>query len=234
MILKMNKTLKISAIVTISLFLIVYLIGKYNPFSMEFIITQHGIISEFIANNFILSSIICTLLIVVTVSLMGAITPVIILAGFYFGLTTALFISIAGEVLGAIIVFFYGRYLFKSYFLNKLGTRFKSFQEKFNNNAISYLMFIRVVGGTPFGVQNLLPAIFDMKFKDYLIATIIGVLPWAFILTSIGSSINDIVDAKEFDSSMLIDINYLLPLIVIALIILIPVIYKSIKKRIKS
>ena len=95
-------------------------------------------------------------------------------------------------------------------------------------------MFIRVVGGTPFGVQNLLPAIFDMKFKDYLIATIIGVLPWAFILTSIGSSINDIVDAKEFDSSMLIDINYLLPLIVIALIILIPVIYKSIKKRIKS
>ena len=140
MILKMNKTLKISAIVAIFLFLIVYLIGKYNPFSMEFIITQHGIISEFIANNFILSSIICTLLIVVTVSLMGAITPVIILAGFYFGLTTALFISIAGEVLGAIIVFFYGRFLFKSYFLNKLGTRFKSFQEKFNNIRITKLL----------------------------------------------------------------------------------------------
>lgn len=230
----MSKTLKISVIVTIFLVLIIYLISKYNPFSMEFIITQHGIISEFIANNFILSLIMCTLLIIISISLMGPITPLCILAGFYFGLTTALFIAIVGEVIGAIIVFLYGRYFFKSFFLNKLGNSFKSFKQKFNNNAISYLMFIRVVGGTPFGIQNLLPAIFDMKFKDYLIATIFGVVPWAYILTSIGSGINDIVEAKEFDSSMLINAKYLLPILVIALIILIPVIYKFIRKRIKS
>ena len=230
----MSKTLKISVIVAIFLVLVIYLISKYNPFSMEFIITQHGIISEFIANNFILSLIMCISLIIISISLMGPITPLCILAGFYFGLTTALFIAIVGEVIGAIIVFIYGRYFFKNFFLNKLGNSFKSFKQKFNNNAISYLMFIRVVGGTPFGIQNLLPAIFDMKFKDYLIATIFGVVPWAYILTSIGSGINDIVEAKEFDSSMLINANYLLPILAIALIVLIPVIYKFIRKRIKS
>ena len=73
-----------------------------------------------------------------------------------------------------------------------------------------------------------------MRFRDYFIATTFGVVPWAYILTSIGSGIQDIVDAKKFDSSMFFDINYLLPILVIASITLIPVFYKIIRKRIRS
>ena len=95
-------------------------------------------------------------------------------------------------------------------------------------------MFIRIIGGIPFGIQNLLPAIFDMKLRDYFIATIFGVIPWAYILVSIGSGINDIVEAKEFNSSMLLDSSYLMPIFVVATIVLVPVIYKIIKKRFLS
>ena len=94
--------------------------------------------------------------------------------------------------------------------------------------------FIRIIGGIPFGIQNLLPAIFDMKLRDYFIATIFGVIPWAYILVSIGSGINDIVEAKEFNSSMLLDSGYLMPIFVVAAIVLVPVIYKIIKKRFLS
>ena len=142
-------------------------------------------------------------------------------------------IAIIGETIGAMIVFLYGRYLFKSFFLRKLGDRFKKIKDGFNSNAISYLLF-RVIGGTPFGVQNLLPAIFDMRMRDYFIATIFGVVPWAYILVSIGSGINDIVEAKEFDSSMLLNPSYLVPIFVVAAIVLIPAIYKIIKKRFLS
>ena len=165
---------------------------------------------------------------------MGPITPVCILSGFYYGLAIGLVICIIGEVIGALIVFLYGRYLFKSFFLRKLGDRFKKIKDGFNSNAISYLLFIRIIGGTPFGVQNLLPAIFDMRMRDYFIATIIGVVPWSFILVSIGSGINDIVEAKEFDSSMLLNPSYLVPIFVVAAIVLIPAIYKIIKKRFLS
>jgi uncharacterized membrane protein YdjX (TVP38/TMEM64 family) len=95
-------------------------------------------------------------------------------------------------------------------------------------------LFIRIIGGIPFGIQNLLPAIFDMKLRDYFIATIFGVIPWAYILVSIGSGINDIVEAKEFNSSMLLDSSYLMPIFVVAAIVLVPVIYKIIKKRFLS
>ena len=230
----MNKSLKIGIISILFLSTLVYLIVKYNPISMEFIITQHGLISGFIDENYFLSFVICISFIALSISLMGPITPVCILSGFYFGLSGGIVISIIGETIGALIVFLYARYFFKSYLLNKLGSRFNSFKEGFNKNAISYLLFIRVIGGVPFGIQNLLPAIFDMKLRDYLIATLFGVIPWAYILSSIGNGIGDIVEAKEFDSSMLFNLNYFLPILFIGLIVLLPVVFKFLKKRIRS
>ena len=230
----MSKGIKIGIITAIFLVIIIFIIGNYNPISMEFIITQHGLISEFINENYYVSLIICILIIAISISLMGPITPVCILSGFYFGLASGLIICIIGEVIGAVIVFIYGRYFFKNYLLNKLGKKFKSFKDGFNRNAISYLLFIRVIGGVPFGIQNLLPAIFDMKFRDYFIATIFGVIPWAYILSSIGNSIGDIVEAREFDSSMLFNLNNFLPILLIGLIVLSPIAFKFIKKRIKS
>jgi uncharacterized membrane protein YdjX (TVP38/TMEM64 family) len=212
----------------------VYLLGSNNPISMEFIVTQNGFLKEFIAEKPISAILITTSILTLTIALMGFASPVCILAGFYFGFYTGIAIAVIGETIGAMIVFLYGRYLFKSFFLRKLGNRFNKIKDGFNSNAISYLLFIRIIGGTPFGVQNLLPAIFDMRMRDYFIATIFGVIPWAYILVSVGSGINDIVEAKEFDSSMLLDPSYLMPIFVVASIVLIPVIYKLIKKRFLS
>ena len=210
---------------------IIYLIGIYNPISMEFIINQHGQIKNIISEQPILSLVGTIFIVVFMISIMGPITPICIVAGFYFGFYQGLIISIVGETLGAIIVFLYGRYLFKEYFVRMLGERFGKFKDGFNNNAISYLMFIRVVGGTPFGVQNLLPAILDMKLRDYFIATIFGVIPWAYILVSLGNGLSNIVEAEQFESGMLFKAEYITPLIVIAAIVVFPVLYKLIKKR---
>ena len=226
-----NKRLIILAISLLIVFGIVYLIGVYNPISMELIINQHGQIKNIISEQPILSFTTTIFIVAFFVSIMGPITPICILAGFYFGFYEGLIILIIGETLGAIIVFLYGRYLFKEYFLKLLGERFGKFKDGFNKNAISYLMFIRVVGGTPFGVQNLLPAILDMKLRDYFIATIFGVIPWAYILVSLGNGLSNIVEAEQFDSSMLFKAEYITPLIIIAIIVLLPVLYKLIKKR---
>ena len=210
---------------------IIYLIGIYNPISMEFIINQHGQIKNIISEQPILSLLGTIFIVVCMVSIMGPITPICIFTGFYFGFYEGLIISIVGETLGAIVVFLYGRYLFKEYFLKMLGERFSKFKNGFNKSAISYLMFIRVVGGTPFGVQNLLPAILDMKLRDYFIATFFGVIPWAYILVSLGSGLSNIVEAEQFESRMLFKAEYIAPLVVIAVIVMLPVAYKLIKKR---
>ena len=224
---KSFRLLAIGFVVLISL----YFLAEYNPISMEFLINQNGYIQDYITSYPFLSVVICTLLIAAMISLMGPITPVCILAGFYFGLYVGLVIAIIGEVTGAIVVFLYGRYLFRSYILKQFGQKFEKFKEGFNQNSISYLLFIRVIGGVPFGIQNLLPAVLDMKFRDYTIATVFGVIPWAYILVSIGNGIQNIMDTQEFSSDDLLKIEYLLPIILISLIVLVPIIYKFIKKR---
>ena len=106
----MSKEFKIGVISAFFLAIVIYVIVKYNPISMEFVITQHGLISGFIEENYYFSLIICILIIALSISLMGPITPVCILSGFYFGLASGLVICIIGEVIGALIVFLYGRY----------------------------------------------------------------------------------------------------------------------------
>ena len=83
----MSKGIKIGVISTFFIAIVIYVFVKYNPISMELIITQHGLISEFIEENYYFSLIICILIIALSISLMGPITPVCILSGFYFGVS---------------------------------------------------------------------------------------------------------------------------------------------------
>ena len=208
-----------------------YLVSKYNPISMEFLINQHGFIQDYILANPILSVFLFILIIAAILSMMGPITPVCIFAGFYFDLYVGLAIAIVGEVIGALVVFIYSRYLFKNYFLKQFGKRFEKFKNGFNRNSISYLLFIRVIGGVPFGIQNVLPAVMGMKFGDYLIATVFGVIPWAFILVSVGNGLQNIFDTESLSSNDFLKVEYLIPIVLLCIIVIMPVIYKFIKKR---
>ena len=57
-------------------------------------------------------------------------------------------------------------------------------------------MFFRFIGGggTPYPIQNILPILFNMSFKNYVIATLLGSMPSMFVTVSIGSGIENIID----------------------------------------
>ena len=49
-------------------------------------------------------------------------------------------------------------------------------------------------GGTPFPIQNILPVIFNMTIKNYIIDTFIGIVPAIFVVAALGSGIENIID----------------------------------------
>ena len=49
-------------------------------------------------------------------------------------------------------------------------------------------------GGTPFPIQNVLPVLFNMSAKNYIIATFIGIIPATFVTVALGSGIEKIID----------------------------------------
>ena len=49
-------------------------------------------------------------------------------------------------------------------------------------------------GGTPFPIQNVLPVLFNISAKNYIIATLLGIIPTTFVSVALGSGIEKIID----------------------------------------
>ena len=59
------------------------------------------------------------------------------------------------------------------------------------------MLVYRFVGGIPFAISNVLPCIFNVKTINFLIATLIGIVPQVFIWVSLGSGLEKIIDQNE-------------------------------------
>ena len=69
----------------------------------------------------------------------------------------------------------------------------------FNKNDLFYFTSYRFIGGggTPYAIQNILPVLFDMPLKNYVIATFIGSAPSMFVTVALGDGIENIIDENE-------------------------------------
>ena len=81
----------------------------------------------------------------------------------------------------------------------KLAPKFSKLREFFNKNDIIYFMSYRFVGGggTPYAIQNILPILFNMPIKNYVVATFVGSMPSMFVTVALGSGIENIIDQNE-------------------------------------
>ena len=64
------------------------------------------------------------------------------------------------------------RFFFRKTIERKLAPKFLKLKESFNKNDIVYFMIYRFIGGggTPYAIQNVLPVLFNMSIKNYIIA----------------------------------------------------------------
>ena len=96
-----------------------------------------------------------------------------------------------------------------------------------------YFLAFRLAGGLgiPFGPQNVLPVIFNIKKSNYFFASFIGFIPMFFIWNTIGAGLNEYIKQADNFSfiSLLLNKEIYLPIIFFVIIMLISVI---IKKRI--
>ena len=98
------------------------------------------------------------------------------------------------------------------------------------NNLFYYTSFRFIGGGgAPYAVQNVLPILFDMPVKNYVIATFIGSLPSMFITVSLGSGIESVIDKNEELSftTVLVSPEIYIPLIGFFIILILALMIKK-------
>ena len=116
--------------------------------------------------------------------------------GFIFGKWIGVSILVVGNTIGTVLLYLLARTFFSDLIENKIKPKFSKFIKFFNRNETMYFMFFRFMGGggTPFPIQNVLPVIFDMSVKNYIIATFLGIIPTTFVMVALGSGIENIID----------------------------------------
>ena len=120
--------------------------------------------------------------------------PIAILAGFIFGKWLGLLFLIFGMTIGATILYIFANYFLKEMIRDKFLSRFKNLEEKFKTSEFTYLLIYRFVGGIPFALSNILPCIFNVKASNFFWATFLGLIPQLFLITSIGSGLEKMID----------------------------------------
>ena len=121
-------------------------------------------------------------------------SPLALFAGFIFGKWFGLLFTVIGLSVGATLLYVFANYFLKEMIRDRFLNRFQKLEEKFQKSEFLYLLIYRFVGGIPFQIQNVLPCIFDVKIFNFFWSTLLGMIPSLFIVISIGSGLEEIID----------------------------------------
>jgi uncharacterized membrane protein YdjX (TVP38/TMEM64 family) len=167
--------------------------------------------------------------VVVALSIPGAVWMTIG-GGFLFGTIAATLYVVVAATIGATLIFLAARYALRDYLRSKTGPMARKMEAGFRENALSYLLFLRLIPVFPFWIVNLVPAFLGVPLRTYVIGTFLGIIPGSFVYASVGNGLGAVIDAGERpELSIIFAPEVILPIIGMALLSLLPAAYKWIK-----
>lgn len=151
--------------------------------------------------------------------------------GYLFGLFPGVLFNVTGATLGATALFLAVRAGLGDGLNRRLegyGGRVARIKAGLDENQWSMLFLIRLVPAVPFFVANLIPAFLNVPLRRFAISTFFGILPGAFVFTSLGSGLGDVfASGEEPDLGVIFSAPVLVPLIGLCILALIPVIVRA-------
>jgi len=187
------------SIISAGLYFLFSAIDIKDLMSYEFIRLNKDVILKYKNENFLFLTTIFFIFSIVWVLLLGFASPLLIFGGFVFGKWWGILITLTATTMGATLLYLLVGFFFRDFIVQKLAPKFSKLKELFNKNDTLYFTSYRFIGGggTPYAIQNILPVLFDMPLKNYIIATFIGSAPSMFVTVALGDGIESIIDKNE-------------------------------------
>ncbi len=160
-----------------------------------------------------------------------------ITGGFLFGWLGGGSIVVVGATIGATALFLIARTAVGGFLEAKAGPFVRKMEDGFRQNALSYLLAMRLIPIFPFWLVNLVPAFLGVSTTTYVIATFFGIIPGTFVYALVGNGLGALFDAGATSDSVLKTIfqpQFLAPLIGLAVLAVLPVLYKKYQNRRKQ
>lgn len=152
-------------------------------------------------------------------------TLMTLLGGFLFGRWLGTAAVVIGATAGAAVLFLVARSALGTSLRDRAGPLYQKVAANMQDNAIGYMLFMRLVPLFPFFLVNIVPALFNVRLAPYVITTFFGIIPGTFVYVNFGRELASIETLHDLASPQM-----LLAFTLLGLFALIPVVYTKIKK----
>jgi uncharacterized membrane protein YdjX (TVP38/TMEM64 family) len=214
---------------------------------------HYDALQGFIARNEVTALVLYVLayIAVVALSLPGALVMTLT-GGLLFGWQVGTPASVLGATTGATIIFLIVKTSFGVALAAKAGPWLGKVQDGFRENALSYLLFLRLVPAFPFFVVNVVPALLGVPLRTFVLGTCLGIIPGTTAFSVAGAGLGSAVEAQNrtyktclakgpenpdlacpytIDTSALVTTELLVGIALLGVVALIPVALKKWSKR---
>lgn len=169
--------------------------------------------------------------------------------GLIFGWFLGGIAAVIAASIGATALFLIARSALGEGLRRKAGPGIAALVDGFQKDAMSYLLFLRLVPAFPFFLVNIAAAVVNVPLRTYIIASVLGMLPATFAFASIGAGLDSVFTKAKTDQAVcaalkglsacplelstksLVTKEILIALTLLAVVALIPVIYKKWNQR---
>lgn len=167
----------------------------------------------------------------VAVSIPGA-AILTLVGGFLYGLIWGTVIVVISATIGALLLFLAVKYFMGDWASKQAKGWVKKMQKGFAENALSYLLILRLIPLFPFWVVNIVPAILNIDIRVYTLTTFIGIIPGTLVFVALGNGVSHLFEiGQKPDFSIIFSPPILLPLIGLAILSFLPVIYQQFRRK---
>ncbi|KAA2238261.1 TVP38/TMEM64 family protein [Salinarimonas soli] len=153
------------------------------------------------------------------------------LGGFLFGTVFGGSLIVVGATLGATLVFAVAKTVLGDVLRARAGPFLQKLEAGFREDALSYMLVLRLVPLFPFWLVNLAPAFLGVRLSTFVIGTFVGIIPGAFVFASVGTGLGAILERGGApDGSAFLQPRVIIPVAGLVILALIPVVAKRLRR----
>jgi uncharacterized membrane protein YdjX (TVP38/TMEM64 family) len=177
---------------------IAFVLGGHELFTLEGIVAQRDRFHSFLAQHGMLALLTYMLVYAVAVALSIPCGLILTVAGgLLFGWLMGGLAAVIGATVGATVVFLVARTAIGESLNERIAPWIGKLREGFKDEALSYMLFLRLVPAFPFWFVNIAPALLGVPLRTYVVGTIVGIIPATFALASAGAGLDSVVMAAK-------------------------------------
>src|SRR6056297_3055090 len=201
--------------------------GLHEKISLSVLQENKGAMLEAVASRPVVTALSFMAIYIVFVALsLPAATILTLTGGFLFGPWLGTLYVVSAATIGATIIFFVAKTALGVTLREKAGSLYKRIENNMKEDATGYLLFMRLVPLFPFFLVNIVPALFNVKPRIYILTTFFGIMPGSFVYVNLGGQLADIENLKD-----LVSTQTLLAFALLGVFALLPTLYKQIRGK---